>query len=279
MVFNKNNPGCPCCNCPCACYKFDGNATDSAGSKDLTETNAAYNAGKLGNAATMAGSTYFKGDDNTCYEAGTKGLAVWFWFKPDTVCTTAAPTHFEGVVTKATVDVTAGFADVTMAGEWGVYWHNSNTSIGTVTDYAGSLYFVAKPTDNAGSGTEFIYIQNGINEWVDFLRTSDGWKFYYFWMSVAENKMYVRVNNGTTLEAAPSSGETFTASSDHDMYVGNNLGKAVLGSQAVGAVANRTFNIDNLGFCKKIGTKAEMEARSTELYYSGNGLACNEAGI
>ncbi len=282
MIFKKNNPGCPCCNCPCSCYKFDGDATDSAGNRDLTETNAAYNAGKLGNAATMAGSTYFKGDDSTCYEAGTKGLAIWFWLKADTVCGANeddVPAHFEGVVTKSIIDITAGFAGVTMTGEWGVYWHNSETSIGSVTDYAGNLYFVAKPTDNAEAGTEFINLQNGVNRWVDFLRTSDGWKFYYFWMSVAENKMYVRVNNGTTFEAAPADGETFTASSDQDMYVGNNSGKAVLGSQAAGDVANRTFNIDNLGFCKKIGTKAEMEARASKLYNSGAGLACPSGGM
>ena len=278
MIFKKNNPGCPCCNCPCSCYKFDGDATDSVGSRDLTETNAAYNAGKLDNAATMAGSTYFKGDDHTCYEIGTDGLAVWFWFKADTACTTAAVAHFEGIVTKSIVDITAGLGAIAMTGEWGVYWHNSASPAGHA-DYAGNLYFVAKPTDNAGGGVQYISIPNALNDWADFIRTSDGWKFYYFWMSTDENKMYVRVNDGTTLEKAVPAGESFTPSSDQDMYVGNNLGKAVLGSQAVGAVANRTFHIDNLGFCGKVGTKAEMEARSTELYNAGAGLACNKAGL
>ena len=278
MIFKKNNPGCPCCNCPCSCYKFDDNAKDSMGSRDLTATNAAYNAGKLDNAATMSGTAYFKGDDHTCYEVGTEGLAIWFWFKADTACSTTVTTHFEGIVTKSIVDITAGLGAISMTGEWGVYWHNSASPAGHA-DYAGNLYFAAKPTDNALGGVQYISIPSGANDWADFIRTGDEWKFYYFWLSVAENKMYLRVNNEATLEKAPAANESFTASGDQDMYVGNNLGKAVLGSQAVDAVANRTFHIDNLGFCKKIGTKAEMEARSTKLYNSGDGVACNKAGM
>ena len=273
MIFKKNNPGCPCCDCPCACYKFDGDATDSAGSKDLIATNAAYNAGKLNNAATMAGSTYFKGDDHTCYEIGTEGLAFWFWIKADTECGTTAPPHFEGVVTKSTVNLAnLGGAGTVLDGEWGVYWH---TGPSPVSGLAGVLYFAAKPT----GGTDFITIGPDPVLWFDALLTSENWKFYFFWMSPDDGKMYVIVNDEDTLEESLPAGESFTASGTHDMYVGNNEGYAVLGSQAVGAVANRTFHIDNLGFCKKVGTKAEMEARAAKLYNSGDGLACNKAGL
>ena len=280
MVFKKNNPGCPCCNCPCACYKFDDDATDSMGSKDLTATNASYSAGKLDKAATMSGNTYFKGDDHTCYEVGTEGLAVWFWFKGDTACTSgvgSSTPHIEGVVTKSIWDIQAGLGNPNLSGEWGVYWHNVTSPGGG--DFAGLLYFVAKPTNVAGGGIDYISIPLGGADWADAIFVSEGFNFYYFWISISENKMYLIVNGGVTQEKAAPAGESFTASSGQDLYVGNNLGKAVLGSQAVGAVANRTFHIDNLGFCKRIGTEAEMTARAAKLYNSGAGLACNKAGL
>jgi len=37
--------------------------------------------------------------------------------------------------------------------------------------------------------------------------------------------------------------------------------------------------IDNVGFCKDIGTKAEMEERAENLWNDGDGRACNHAGL
>ncbi len=269
LIFKKNNPGCPCCNCPCACYPFDGDSTDSAGSKHLTAVNELYTSDD--GAAKMAGSTYFKGDDHKCYEIGTEGLAFWFWLKPETECGTTAAPHFEGVVTKSTVNLSGGAGNL-LDGEWGVYWHNS-TSPGT--GFAGILYFVAKPT----GGIDYITVGQGGALWFHGLNTSDGWTFFFLWMSPDERKMYAIVNNNSTLEESLPAGQSFTASGTNDMYVGNNEGYAILGSQAIGTVTNRTFNMDNLGFCKEIGTKAEMEARATKLYNNGSGLACNKAGL
>ena len=52
------------------------------------------------------------------------------------------------------------------------------------------------------------------------------------------------------------------------LYVGKDLGKEM----------SETIKVDNLGFCKNIGTKAEMTARAAALYNSGDGLACNNSG-
>ena len=80
MVFKRGNPGCPCCDCPCACYKFDDNANDSVSGKHLTATNDGYGAGKLGNALKCQGTQAMEHEFNSCFSAG-EGINVWFWIK------------------------------------------------------------------------------------------------------------------------------------------------------------------------------------------------------
>ena len=80
MIFKKNNPGCPCCNCPCACYKFDDNANDSMGSHDLTATNATYGTGKLDKALRCQGTQALEHEFDSCFSVGS-GINVWFWIK------------------------------------------------------------------------------------------------------------------------------------------------------------------------------------------------------
>jgi hypothetical protein len=256
LPFKKNNPGCPCCDCPCACYKFDGDAEDSASSLDLTSTAASYSTGHLDKASKHTGTQYHEHDDHSCFNLGPDGINVWFWINPnypadyDWGGATVLP---EGVITKG--DLKENFD-----GEWGIFFDVASLH----ATYVGSLSFIV----NGGDPTPHTSRLVGV--------TAQTWTFYFFWVSIEEGKLYLIQNDDSTLTQTLGGDQTLT--SDKKLYIGNNTEGKKLGEQTYGGEP-RPWLIDNVGFCKDIGTKAEMEERAENLYNDGDGRACNHAGF
>lgn len=259
--FKMNNPGCSCCDCPCACYRFDGNADDSTNSLHLTATNAVYDTGKLNQAAKFPGTAYFERADNACFNLGPSGINVWFWINPnypaDYEWGIGSGLDPEGVVTKGDVKENGSYD---FDGEWGIFF-----DVGSPSDvFVGSLIFIV----NGGDPTPHTSRLVGV--------TAETWTFYFFWVSISEDKLYLIQNDDSTLTTPLGGTQTLTSSKP--LYIGNNTEGKKLGEQTNGGVA-RPWLIDNVGFCKNIGTKAEMEERAANLYNDGSGLACNNAGL
>ena len=277
MIFKKNNPGCPCCNCPCSCYKFDDDATDSAGSRDLTPTSAEYVAGKLDKAAKFNGSSYFEHADHSCYRLGPDGIAVWFWIKADYAASYSyAGGDFlpEGVIMKGSAEETGVAPNIKydFDGEWGIFLDLSSPS----SQFVGALNFVVN-NNNAGGdpfgNVDFTFKGLNGNHNPELY---EPWMFFYFWVSIADGKMYVS-ENGASANSTNLTG-TQTLTSDKPLHIGENTDGKKLGEQTNGGVA-RPILIDNVGFCRSIKSKSVMEARASELYNSGTGLACPSGGM
>ena len=241
------------------------------GSHDLTATNATYGTGKLDKAATFTGTQYFEHDHDNCFVPGSTGINVWFWIKR------VAPSGTE----------TAKIEYVVSKGEW------ANTD---------SSPFLPPNEDTGGfSGTWSIFIESGFsdggsfndlffsvayeNGFSDTIAEADSWEkptdwvFFYWWYEPTAGSAGTHtgrcslIRNSTTIadELTVAIGDTenpMRQTDNEKLYVGKNLGKQ----------RSETIEIDNLGFCKDIGTKAEMTARAAALYNSGNGLACNNSG-
>ena len=254
MVFKKGNPGCPCCNCPCACYKFDDNGNDSMGSHDLTGTNAAYDTGKLDKAAKFTGTQYFEHDHDNCFVPGSTGINIWFWIYR-TPPTSTGGAGKEYVVTKGLFDGT------NLSGTWSIYILPSQS----VNDLFFSVAYENSAIDDSFETKSY----EGSGEWV----------FFYWWYEPTAGSAGTHtgrcslIRNATTVldeqtVAIGSVANPMRQTDSEKLYVGKDLGKEM----------SETIKVDNLGFCKNIGTKAEMTARAAALYNSGDGLACNNSG-
>ena len=286
LPFKKNNPGCPCCGqpeCPCACYAFDDNAEDSSISNlHLTSTAASYSTGHLDKASKHTGTQYHEHDDNACFNLGPDGINVWFWLKSDYVAPygwgppvgegegTIQP---EGVVTKGSWE-NLGSDQRDFDGEWGIFWDETTAH----DDYNGNIFFVV------GNGLGGLFDGNAVSRtpW-EKESEPENWEFFFFWASIAEGKVYGikwseydDIVSGNTDEANLTGTQTLT--SDKKLFIGNNDGFAKLGEQTYDSVP-RPWLIDNVGFCKDIGTKAEMEERAENLWNDGDGRECNHAGF
>ena len=292
LPFKKNNPGCPCCgpaenppggpNCPCACYAFEDNAEDSVSSLDLTSTAASYSTGHLDKASKHTGTQYHEHDDNACFNLGPDGINVWFWLKSDyfapydwgpPVSEGEVLVQPEGVVTKGTWE-NLGSAARDFDGEWGIFWDTTTAH----SNYNGNIFFVV------GNGLGGLYDGNAVSRtpW-EKESEPENWEFFFFWASIAEGKVYGikwsdpdEAISGETEEASLTGTQTLT--SGKNLFIGNNDGFAKLGEQTYDSVP-RPWLIDNVGFCKDIGTKAEMEERAENLWNDVDGRACNHAGF
>jgi len=269
MIFKKNNPGCPCCNCPCSCYKFDDSANDCAGSRNLTATSAEYVTGKLDKAAKFNGSSYYEHADHCCYRLGPDGIAVWFWIKADYNAPNATDGYDygsggfvpEGVITKGSMEESGGGYD--FDGEWGIFFEFLSAS----STIVGALEFIVNNNNASGGAGNIDFIFKGL--------TQDDWRFFYFWVSIADGKMYVSENGASATSYTLTGTQTLT--SDKPLHIGENTdGKKLSEQQPNG---ERPILIDNVGFCRSIKSKACMEARASKLYNSGTGLACPSGGM
>tara|TARA_R100001594_G_scaffold144551_1_gene193746 strand:+ start:481 stop:1281 length:801 start_codon:yes stop_codon:yes gene_type:complete len=266
MIFKKGNPGCPCCNCPCSCYKFDDDATDCAGNRDLTATSAEYVTGKLDKAAKFNGSSYYEHADHCCYRLGPDGIAVWFWIHPDYAASYnyGGAIEPEGVISKGAMGQTGGTGKYDFDGEWGVFFDFTSTH----PSFVGQLFFVVGNGDASGLLGDVNYVSSGL--------TQNTWTFYYFWVSIEDGKLYLSVNGAASTSANLTGTQTLT--SDKPLHIGQNTDGKKLGEQTNGGVA-RPILIDNVGFCRSIKSEDCMEARASKLYNSGTGLACSNGGM
>ena len=285
MIFKKNNPGCPCCNCPCSCYKFDGNANDSMGNNHLTGTGV-YTTGKLDQAASFTnGSQSLEHDHHKCFvpkggssELGT-GMCIWFWlYRDKPVDPGLTPKNLEYIVSKGIwADRVASFSDTA-----------------AFTDFPGCWTIFTDPGQLGGLNRDGAFAvahdDSLIAHFESFQTWEDpsAWVFFFMWYEIFDpppasgtplgNGRMSIIRNSTLVadegviphrDNDDLTSNRIRTTCNEKLYVGKFLGEA----------QEETVKIDNLGFCKNIGTKAEMVARAATLYDSGAGKACNESGL
>jgi hypothetical protein len=237
MVFKKNNPGCPCC--PCPCYYFEGSGKDSFGNKRLTETGTLYSttASQDAQSAKFTGSSYFQREKHSCFSPyGHTTWTISFDIKIVTLPTLAgAPATYGntmGVVTRATVDGVIPVA--TFAGEWGIFYEHRETG--------GTLFFGLK-TDN----TEHIFPDKGggaVGEAINDVGGSGVNGFYNAsWTVGPESASVVTVGASTTENTYIGN----LVYGDDDLLVGNNTEGLKLGEDFYGRDGGEIL-IDNLCF-------------------------------
>ena len=256
MIFKKNNPGCPCC--PCPCYKFNDNAKDSTGNKHLTATSESYADGKLDKAASFTGSSHYTHAHDDCFSpAANDGVwRMWFWFKE--VTEPSASAHgWHGVITKGEYSSSGSPPVASFNGEWGVFYKPD----GSIGDSSPELFFAYK-SDSVSLG-HFASIGLIAGDW-----------YFFHWQINATSKeaeLYGRnASTGENLNASgiwPTSVTGNMATTDDPMRIGNNTGTngVVLGANS------GSFLIDNVGFSNKSGSAAN-------LYNSGAGKGCPNQG-
>ena len=151
MVFKKNNPGCPCCNSPCACYYFEGSGKDSFGNKSLTESGALYSTtfSQGSQSARFMGRSYFQREKHPCFSP--YGHTTWtISFDMKVVNEPDVPqSQGMGLITRGAWDGNPPAG--TMSGEWAIiYQHQAS---GT------TVYFILK-TDSTTNGLHSVAIDD-----------------------------------------------------------------------------------------------------------------------
>ena len=188
MIFKKNNPGCPCCECPC--YKFNDNAKDSTGNKHLTATSESYADGKLGRAASFSGSSYYTHAHDDCFSpAASDTWRMWFWFRLDDVPAHDATAGYQGVITKGAANYTAGSPPtLTLDGEWGVFWRTPSASYtGEGAGASENALLFAFKSDSVSLG---IHHQLGI--------IKDVWYFFHWTLNKSDNNGTIYARNSSS---------------------------------------------------------------------------------
>lgn len=276
MTWKKNNPGRPCCadptGCPCACYPFDGSGKDrSVNRLHLSQSSEAYSTTKkLGtkSATFAAGTSSFSRPPHDCFNPGD-GINIWWWIYRTPPSSGGSTTHggpIEYIITKGL------FADQTKA-------HSATPNDGK---HPGSYTIWIDPDEDGSTSDMFIMVMVESGDIGDLVgaktyESSAAWVFFFWWWEPAAISADIGrmslIRNGTTVVdekiVAGHVGNPYRKSDDETLYIGKHLG----------ADKSETIYIDNVGFCKNIGTKDEMTARAAKLYNSGDGLPCNSAGF
>lgn len=254
MIFKKNNPGCPCCECPC--YKFNDNAEDSTGNKHLTATSEAYADGILGRAGSFTGSSHYTHAHDDCFSpAASDGVwRMWFWFKKVTEPTDNAH-EYHGIITKGSYSSEGSPAVTSFDGEWGVFYKFGGSG--------DSIHFVYK------SNLVALGVMGGSQA------ALDTWYFLHFQINHTTKACdFIAYFPSGSDVICPTLGCTSTPNilgdmsvTDTPLRIGNNTGT---NGQILGANGGALL-IDNVGFSNKPGT-------AVNLYNSGVGKACPNQG-
>ena len=269
-----NNWGC-CCGtgtdreCPCACYTFNDTPNDNVGSLHLTGTYPAYDTGKLGKAAKFTGTQYFEHGHHNCFVPQSTGINIWFWIYREQPSTGSGGTNqIEYIVTKglfpdSTFNVSSGPNEGNFPGTWSVFIDPKLEDTGTTYDLSFAVAY-----ENG-----FVHDYTETTTW----ESTAAWVFFFIWYEPTAGLNNLGrasiIRNGTTVVDESTvgigvPGIPMRQTDNEKLYVGKHLG----------ATESETIKIDNLGFCKDIGTKVQMTERAVALYNSGNGLACNASG-
>ena len=261
MSFKRDNPGSPCCTC-CPCYKLDGNGKSATGPHNLTETNASYAAGIMGQAAEFTGLQHYHRTGVDCFSPSEVPVwSMWFWIKEITEPTSPSPGVFHGVVTKGQLNGnpgTAGAPPTSFDGEWGVFY---------------------RPPISSANNMFFVYRSNPI---IFGLLGTDGiaenkWHFFHWTINhTTKQTDIVRYREGSTsaFVVCAELGCTSTpnivgnmSKSTELLRIGNNTGTngVTLGSNS------GSFLIDNVGF-------SDRPSSASDLYNSGSGKPCPNIG-
>ena len=266
MIFKKNNPGCPCCECPC--YKFNDNAEDSTGNKHLTATSEAYADGILGRAGSFTGSSHYTHAHDDCFSpaASDDVWRMWFWFKA--VADPSAPSggfDYHGVITKGEFNHTYPGLSILweLDGEWAVVWKTDFSS-------GADLLFLYKSSSVATGifgGTGIIVGDQYFFHWQINNTTKaaalTGWNATTGASLTIPSSVFGGSGGGVLTEITG----TMSVDESHPLRIGNNTG----GNGLILGAESGSFLIDNVGFSNKPGT-------AVNLYNSGVGKACPNQG-
>jgi hypothetical protein len=300
LIFKHGNPGCPCCGqrlighvddgdddyedgtSVCACYPFDDHANNVVfDGLHLASTYPSYATGKLDNATKHTGTQHHEHPHHTCYvpeQASSPtsplfGINVWFWIKRAKPPSQASPPNkIEYVISK---------------GEWATtnkgYFQPPNSD---AAGFNGTWSIFIDPTVSDNPSLHDIYFAVAYEDGhTDVMCFSDSWEdptdwvFFFWWyeptagLAGTHTGRYSLVRNGVTIydEVTVAIGDAANPMRQTDpekLIVGKNLG----------AHLYETILIDNVGFSRRIETKAEMTARAAALYNSGTGIACPASG-
>ena len=259
MSFKRDNPGSPCCTC-CPCYRLDGNGESATGPHNLTEINASYTTGIMGQAAEFTGSQHYHRTGVDCFSPSQVPVwSMWFWFKKLTEPSDSLGVY-HGVVTKGKLNGGTGSPPppITFDGEWGVFY---------------------KPAPESGSDINFVYRSNSITFGVLGGSPIDVGKWYFFHWSINHSTKQTDIvgyeeGSGSPFVVCTPAGCTSTpnivgtmSKSTELFRIGNNTGTAgvTLGSKG------GSFLIDNVGF-------ADRSSSASNLYNSGSGKPCPNIG-
>jgi len=165
---------------------------------------------------------------------------------------------YHGVITKGKINgtgVTAAASPTSFDGEWGVFYHARSPSDASAPE----LFFVYR-SDSVNLG---VYFSTGV--------ILDNWYFFHWQINATTNAAEVFAANadgsGTNFGNSNNIVGNISTDSSKPLRVGNNTGinGVILGSN------DGSFIIDNVGFSQDSGT-------ATDLYNSGNGIACPASG-
>lgn len=209
-------------------YKFNSDATDEHGSLDLTEVNSpAYASALLGNGIDfeLGSSQYaYESTNAASINSAFSGTGEWtmaFWFKPESHTSSAS-----------------------LAGRW--HATNAYKQIGT---------------DLLNTGVLRAYVYTTSSVVVTGPTLSDGtWYHVVVWRSIADGKLYLRIDDTTTYSATLSGATNIQS-------VGG-----VTTPFTVGARSDASNYADGLMDSLTIWTRAITGSEITALYNSGSGF-------
>ena len=265
------NWGC-CCNeasnpCPCACYPFDGNLNDMTGRRDpFTGDPVNYEQGKIKKAFKISYGNSIQPPHHSCFSLAG-GFSAWVWiYHGVDVSTVGSGGH--QIIRKGSGTDTIGAGHKL---EW--VFATTTKKVNCDASSPDTILFGVGNTSNGtvesvltGPANHELAVDAGEYPY-PYPRNSDcfdpHWTFYFMYYDPDEGSngaIYIGVD-GTKRWTKRTLFGPVEAGTD-PVYIGADVDEQL------------DSRVDNLGFCKSIGTETEMKARSVFLYNGGYGRAC-----
>tara|TARA_R110002020_G_scaffold350563_1_gene563987 strand:+ start:736 stop:1554 length:819 start_codon:yes stop_codon:yes gene_type:complete len=268
MIEMWNNWGCCCGGCPCHCYAFEDNLESSEEGGTLEKADAAGShtfvtgivrpdgdTGSLGKGLKIEYNSVFnrnavKVDHDDCFSL-EGGMSTWFWLYHDATC----PPPYTPIQSSQTIRKGDGSATIgSDVPEW-IFGLAESPQCDS-----SSLVSVIYGIGKSGGGVQHL----GTNPYGGTpTPPAAHWSFYFMYYdpdASANGTMYISVDAADWKEDELT--EPFKANTE-PLYIGGKVGQQ-----------ENYLLIDELGFCKNIGTHEEMKERAFSLYHDGYGKAC-----